>query len=55
MHDAVDRMQAPWRAALERSIPGCQAVPFPEPEEADHAVYVEKEEGLLSFFRHEKV
>ena len=44
-------MQGPWRAVLERRIPGGQPVALREAEQADHAVHVEEEErsvGLVS-------
>jgi hypothetical protein len=47
-------MEAAWRA-LERRVPGGQAIAFPEPEKADNPVDIEEEKGLSGFFWHKKV
>jgi len=39
-------MQASRRAVLERGVPRREPVPFPEPEEADHPVHIEEEQGF---------
>ena len=54
VHHAVDGMQAPWRATLERRISGGQPVAFPESEQADDPVHIEEKDRLLSLIGHKE-
>jgi hypothetical protein len=51
VHHAVDRVQAAWRTAFERRVSRREAIPFPEPEQADDPVHVQEEQGFFGFRR----